>query len=60
MNIQERPRSFNEFKNDLNNLESSLIFKITRERTGIQDVNVFDSINRNLGYFTIYTSCDPS
>ena len=36
---------FNESKNDLNNLESSLTFKTTCERTGIQDVNVFKCNN---------------
>jgi hypothetical protein len=44
MNIQERSWSFNELKNDLNNLESSLTFKITCERTEIQDVNVFNIV----------------
>ena len=36
MNIQEHSRSFNP--------ESSLTFKITCECTGIQDLNVFNSI----------------
>ena len=44
---------FNESKNDLNNLESSLKIKITCERTGIQDVNVCVKCNNSFFIYKI-------